>query len=256
MRPKIIHYCWFGPKAIPEKELKCIESWKKFLPEYDFKFWNEKTFDISSNIFASQAYEAGYYAFVSDYVRAKVLFKFGGIYLDTDVEILKGFNELLEGKDNFLGFETKTKIGSAVMSFTPKHNLMKDLLKIYENQFVDKKGQVNTIANVTYLTDLLIKSGLIINGTHQVVSRIDIYPREYFYPKKISYGNFILNKSTVAIHKCSISWMSEREKRRGNNKFWINIMRPLLRNLRSLGVKIMGSENIKTLEVKIRNSLK
>lgn len=92
--PKIIHYCWFGPKPIPELELKCIESWQKFLPEYKLMFWNEETFNIAEHQFAKQAYENKYYAFVSDLVRAHVLFEYGGIYLDTDLEVMPGFEKV------------------------------------------------------------------------------------------------------------------------------------------------------------------
>ena len=108
--PKIIHYCWFGPNPIPELELKCMESWKKYLPDYKLMFWNEESFDIDSNTFAKQAYEAKCFAFVSDYVRTKVLYEYGGLYLDTDVEILTNFNEIIENNKCFLGFETRAKL--------------------------------------------------------------------------------------------------------------------------------------------------
>jgi len=127
--PKIIHYCWFGPKDIPEIELKCMESWKVFFPEFKFMFWNENTFDIREASFVEQAYEAKHYAFVSDYVRTKVLFEYGGIYLDTDVEILQNFDMVLKKEVCVLGFETRSKVGTAVMAFTPKHAILELFLK-------------------------------------------------------------------------------------------------------------------------------
>ncbi len=257
MVPKIIHYCWFGSKNIPEKELNCINSWKKIVPNHELMFWNEDTFDINANIFASQAHKTECYAFVSDYVRTKVLYEYGGIYLDTDVELLTGFDKILVNENCFLGFETRAKLGTAIMRFTPKHPVLEEFMSFYQkNHFKDDKGNINTIANVTILTDILSKSGLITDGTSQSISDIKIFPREYFYPKKISESDFRVTSTTVAIHKCSNSWMTDRERKRGNNKVWINIMRPLLRNVREFGIKTLGAEHIKKIEIKLRNILK
>ena len=255
--PKIIHCCWFGSNEIPEKEHKCMESWKKYFPEHDVKLWNENNFDINENIFAKQAYEANHFAFVSDYVRTKVLYEYGGLYLDTDVEILQNFDSVLSKETCFLGFETRAKIGTAVMGFTPKHDVLKHFLKFYQsNNFRKKNGDINTIANVTILTDVLSKRGLIADGTSQTIDDIEVFQREYFYPKKISDSEFVISLQTIAVHKCSNSWMTERERSRGNNKIWINIMRPLLRFFRNLGLNIFGGEHIRQIEIKIRNILK
>lgn len=255
--PKIIHFCWFGPKEIPEVELKCMESWKKFFPDYKFMFWNEKTFDIKETKFVGQAYEAKHYAFVSDYVRTKVLYEYGGIYLDTDVEILKSFDRVLKKDICFLGFETRAKVGTAVMGFSQQHDVLEKFLKYYsENNFKNENGDVNTIANVTILTDILSKNGLITDGTAQTIKDIEVFPREYFYPKKISDSEFRTSSQTIAVHKCSNSWMTKRERSRGNNKIWINIMRPLLRFFRNFGSNALGPERIQKIEIKIRNILK
>ncbi len=255
--PKIIHYCWFGPKDIPELELKCIESWHKYLPDYKLMFWNEKTFDINESSFVKEAYETKHYAFVSDYVRTKVLCEYGGIYLDTDVEILQSFDVLIKKEICFLGFETRAKVGTAVMGFTPEHDVLKKFLKYYrDNTFKNKNGDVNTIANVTILTDILSKKGLITDGTTQTIDDIDVFQRELFYPKKISKNEFRVSSETVAIHKCSNSWMTDRERVRGGNKLWINIMRPLLRSSRKIGLNILGAERIRKIEIKLRNFLK
>jgi mannosyltransferase OCH1-like enzyme len=257
MIPKIIHYCWVGPNPIPEKELQCINSWKKYLPGYELRFWNEKTFNISSNTFASQAYEHKNYAFVSDYIRTKVLYDHGGVYLDTDVEILSNLDQILAKEHCFLGFETRAKVGTAIMGFTPKHPVLEKFMNFYQsNNFKDDKGNVNTIANVTILTDILSKFGLVANGTAQIVTDIEIYAREYFYPKKIAENEFRVTEQTMAIHKCSNSWMTDKERARGGNKIWINIMRPLLRTFRGLGLKVIGAERIQKIEIKIRNILR
>lgn len=257
MLPKIIHYCWVGPNPIPEKELECIRSWKKYLSEYELMFWDEDTFDVNTNVFATQAYESGNYAFVSDYVRTKVLYEYGGIYLDTDVEILGNLDKILINENCFLGFENRAKLGTAVMGFTPKHPVLEKFMDFYQkNDFKDDNGDVNTIANVTILTDILSKLGLVTDGTSQKVKDIDIYPREYFYPKKISDNEFRVTEQTIAIHKCSNSWMTDRERKRGKNLIWVNVMRPLLRSIRELGLNVIGTERIQKIEIKIRNILK
>jgi hypothetical protein len=255
--PKIIHYCWVGPNPIPEKELECIRSWKKYLPEYELMFWNEKTFDISSNIFSKQAYEAKYYAFVSDYIRTKVLYEYGGIYLDTDVEIIDNLDEILVKGNCFLGFESRSKIGTAMMGFTAKHDVMGKFMNYYmNNDFQDAKSNVNTIANVSIFTDMLTDYGLALDGKANKIKDIDIYPREYFFPKKLSANEFRTTEQTVAIHKFSCSWLSENEMKRGNSKIWRKLIRPQLRLFKNVGIKFLGRQRIQKIEIKIRNILK
>ena len=125
----------------------------------------------------------------------------------------------------FLGFETRSKIGTAVLGFTPQHDVLKIFLKFYQtNNFREKNGDINTIANVTILTDILSKRGLITDGTHQLINDIEVFQREYFYPKKITEREFRISSQTVAVHKCSNSWMTDRERTRGNNKIWIKYL--------------------------------
>lgn len=258
MIPKIIHYCWFGPKPIPELEQQCIASWKKYLPDYELKFWNESTFDLSSApLFARQAYEHKKYAFVSDYVRMKVLYEYGGLYLDTDLEIIKDIQPILQQDVNMLGFETRSHLGTAIMWFVPKNTIIKSALSYYETHpFVDKNGNFDVIANTAILTDVLAPLGLRNDGSYQIIKDIVIYNREFFYPKKISMSDFRCTDETLAIHRCSNSWMTEKQKRRGNNKFWINVIRPILLHLRGLGIVIIGKGRIRSLEVWLRNKLK
>lgn len=254
--PKIIHYCWFGPNPIPELELKCIASWNLSFPNYKFMFWNEKTFNISDNSFAREAYENKHYAFVSDYVRTKVLFDFGGIYLDTDVEVLRSFDKLIKKEVSFIGFETHSQLGTAVMAFSKGHEIMKIFLNSYiNNNFISKNGDLNRIANVTILTDVLSKKGLRLDGSFQEIKDVNVYPREYFYPKKKSDYEFEISSQTISVHKCSNSWMTEKQKKRGKNKIWIKIMRPSLKFFKKSALLIIGPESIKKIEIKIRNIL-
>lgn len=255
--PRVIHYCWFGKGPIPEKERQCIETWKIYFPRYELKMWNEDNFDYGSCPFARQAYENKKYAFVSDYARAKILYEYGGIYLDTDVKILKSFDNLLENAEGVVGFERKAFIGTAVIACQPHDPCMKELLAYYEtHEFIQKDGSFDNIANVSVLTDIMKEQGLVLGGERQTIQGYEVYNREYFYPKKMSDTEFRVTDETVAIHMCSNSWMTERERKRGNNKIWIEIVRPFLRMCRGIGIKIVGKENVRKIEIKLRNMLK
>lgn len=254
---KIIHYCWFGRGPMPEKEKSCVESWKKFFPGYQFMLWNEDTFSFQDCTFAVQAYQSKKYAFVSDYARAKVLYEYGGLYLDTDVKVLKNFRNLLEQYEGIIGFERKAFIGTALIACQPHDPCILKLLEYYEtHEFVQKDGSFDNIANVSILTDIMKEEGLVLGGDRQSLSGFEVFNREYFYPKKLSETEFRITEETVAVHMCSNSWLSERERKRGNNKVWIEFVRPILRKLRTLGIKIFGKEKIRSLEIKIRNKMR
>lgn len=254
--PKIVHYCWFGGGEIPPKEKNCIETWKLFFPEYEFRLWNEENFDVNECSFSRQAYEHKKYAFVSDFARAKVLYEYGGIYLDTDVKILKAFPESTM-KNGYMGFERRAFLGTAVLASVAENDSIKELLNYYEtHDFVQKDGSFDNIANVSILTDIMKEKGLILGGERQQVDGFDIFNREIFYPKKLSDTEFKVTEETCAIHMCSNSWLSERERKRGNNKIWIEVVRPMLRAFRSFGIKIVGKERIRKLEIKVRNKLR
>lgn len=254
---KIIHYCWFGNGEIPQKEKNCIESWKVYFPDYEFQLWNEENFNYQDCNFAKQAYENKKYAFVSDYARAKILYEYGGLYLDTDVKVLKDFRKLLENFDAVAGFERKAFVGTAVIGCQKHDKIIKKLLKYYEtHDFVQADGSFDNIANVSILTDILKDNGLILGGAEQQVDGYHIYNRELFYPKKMNETDFQVTENTVAIHMCSNSWLSERERKRGNNKFWIEVVRPILRQLRAIGIKCVGKERIRKIEIKIRNMIR
>jgi mannosyltransferase OCH1-like enzyme len=255
--PKIIHYCWFGPKPIPELELKCMKSWKKFLSDYKLMFWNEKTFDIDKCPFVKQAYDKNYFAFVSDFVRAHVLNQYGGVYLDTDLEILSNFTDLFDGKDVVLGFENKSFVGTAIMASVPQHKIFNEFVNYYNNlSFVNDKGDVQITANPSILASILKRCEVNLNGEEQFIDGIKIYKRELFFPKKIKSNEFKITDETVTIHHFEGSWLTNRQKRRGENIIWIEVCRPILRNCKDLLLKITGQQKTKEIENKIRNWLK
>ena len=256
MIPKVIHYCWFGNGPMPEKEQKCIESWKKFFPDYEIKRWDESNFNYSTCRFAAQAYEKKKYAFVSDYARAKILYEQGGLYLDTDVEILKPFPHMIDGR-GYMGFERRHFLGTAVMAAEKGNECIKKLLDYYEkHDFLMRDGSMDNIANVSVLTDIMREYGVELGGARQTVAGFEIFNREYFYPKKLDEDEFRITSATCAIHKCSNSWMSERERKRGNSKLWINVGRPIFRTTRNALVKILGKERARKIEVKTRNKMR
>lgn len=254
--PKVIHYCWFGKGEIPDKEKRCIETWRKFFPDYEIKRWDETNFDVEKCIFAKQAYENKKYAFVSDYARAKILHEQGGLYFDTDVEVTHHFPDM-NAENGFVGFERRHFVGTAVIACVPNNETMKKLCDYYEtHNFLQEDGTFENIANVSILTDILKEEGLQLGGERQIVAGFEVFNREFFYPKKLSEDEFRITGETCAIHRCSNSWMSERERKRGNNKLWIEVARPTLRTLRKVGIKIAGKERIRKIEIKLRDKMK
>lgn len=254
--PKIIHYCWFGEKSIPDLEKRCIESWAKVLPDYQIMFWNEQTFDISSVPYVSQAYEHKKFAFVSDYVRIHALYTIGGIYLDTDVEVLKPFEKYLDN-DAFVGFENKTSVGTGIIGSSMNSKVMAEMLDYYHtHEFSDEKGNIDVTTNVQILMDILIKRGFEKENKEQKLDGIGIYERDVFCPKKLEDGAFRSSNRTVTLHYFSGSWLTERERKRGNNIVWREVIRPLLKRIRSELKKSIGEKRAKKIEILIRNKMK
>lgn len=156
-----------------------------------------------------------------------------------------------------MGFERKAFIGTALIACQPHDPCIEELLKYYEtHDFVQKDGSFDNIANVSIITDNMKSKGLVLGGERQSIPGFEVFNREYFYPKKLSETDFRVTDETVAVHMCSNSWLSERERKRGSNKVWIEVIRPTLRGLRTLGIKILGKEKIRSLEIKLRNKLR
>lgn len=254
--PKIIHYCWFGPNSMPENEVKYIEEWKQKLPDYEFMFWTEEKFDIESVPYVRQAYEAKKYAFVADYVRLFALNQYGGIYLDTDVELLKDFTPFLEDMA-FLGFENRTMVGTGVIGTVKANDVFVRMAEYYEkHDFKDEKGIMDTTTNVKILNKLLIDKGLCPQNSEQNIGGIHIYERSVFSPKKINETDFDITENSVSIHHFDASWLTERERRRGNSLVWRNFFRPVLRKMRSLLEKAIGEKRTKVFEARLRDKMR
>lgn len=223
--PRIIHYCWFGRSEKPAKVKKCIASWKKHLKGYQLMEWNETTFDIDSNNYVKQAYEAKKYAFVSDYVRLHALNNFGGIYMDTDVEALKSLDRFLI-HDSFWGFEDEEHIATSTMGATKGHLLIKEFLDHYtDKDFMRPDGSYEMTTNVAVLTKICLKHGLVPNGKLQELQGgIVVYPRTYFSPYDyINCESFITNDS-YTIHHFEKSWLPLHVRIKSKLKWAISVL--------------------------------
>lgn len=207
--PKIIHYCWFGKNKKPKIVTRCIESWKNILSDYQIIEWNEDTFDISSNEFVKQAYDKGMYAFVSDYVRVLALYNYGGIYLDTDVEVLKEFSLDLLRNDSFWGFEEKNFIATSTIGAKEGNEFIKELLNSYNTKnFIKDDGAIDTLTNVAIVSQMVKKIGIKLDGTLQSVEGIaTFYPQEYFSPYDYINCYSKQTEETYTIHHYYKSWL-------------------------------------------------
>ena len=212
--PKKIHYCWFGGKPLPESAEKCINSWKKYCPDYEIIRWDESSYDIKKSKFALEAYKAEKWAFVSDYVRLDVIYEYGGIYLDTDVEILKNWDPLLQ-HDAFMGFEGTTHINLGLgFGATRGNKFIHDMLKIYQKiDFNSFKNRLNEITSPMLISSFLDEKGLIRNGEGQVINGLVLYPQDYFSPKSPITRFLNITKNTFSIHHYDATWVEEKERR-------------------------------------------
>lgn len=211
---KTIHYCWFGKNEKDKKSLDCIESWRRFCPNYEIMEWNEGNFDITSNIFVKEAYEKGKWAFVTDYVRLYVLYKYGGIYMDTDVELIKNIDCFLDN-EAFSGFENNNLIPTGLMASKKGNEWIKHLLDYYEHRhFVNEDGTLNTSPNTGIITTITaeIYDVKMNNSYQQVQGVLTIYPSEYFCPKSHETGLINITNNTYCIHHFNASWLSAKEK--------------------------------------------
>ena len=213
MIPKIIHYCWFGKGELSELARKCIESWKQVLPEYEIKEWNEDNFNLDAFQYAREAYANRKFAFVSDVVRLYALYTEGGIYMDTDVEVLKPFGPFLHHKA-FSGYETVKMISTGIIGSEKGGQWVKRNLDYYNDKhFVNDDGSFNIVTNVTTITNYMKSMGLNQDNSYQdFPGLITIYPKDFFSPKSQDDGKIELTDNTVTIHHYAQSWESKTHR--------------------------------------------
>jgi mannosyltransferase OCH1-like enzyme len=209
MIPKIIHYCWFGGAKHPKLMKKCIRSWQRILPDYELRIWTEDTFDIDTSVrYVQEAYREKKYAFVSDYVRLYALYNYGGVYLDTDVEVLKDFSPLLKTETIF-GFEDVGKISTAFIAVEPRAEWIKELLDVYAHRnFILPDGRIDQTTNVEFISKYLANKNIDMQKGFVENKSIIIYPIEYFSPKSWSSGRYEITQDTYTIHYFAGTWHS------------------------------------------------
>ena len=207
MIPKKIHYCWFGKSPLPDNAKKCIESWKKYCPDYEIIEWNEDNYDLNKNEYTKYTYKNKKYAFLTDYVRLDIIYNEGGIYLDTDVELLKPLDDLLDS-NGYIGMEQVGTVNTGQgFGAIKHHSFVKKNKEFYENNdFLDSNGNFKRIICVKVTTDILKEKGLKSINEKQKICDMDIYPVEYFCPLVLGTKKLKITNSTYSIHHFNASW--------------------------------------------------
>lgn len=225
MIPKIIHYCWFGGKEKPEEVLRMIASWKKHCPDYEIREWNETNFDIHLNRYTEEAYRQQKWAFVSDVARLWALVHHGGIYMDTDVEVVRSLDGLL-ANPAFIGFEGTRWIGTNLIGTEPHNPFLTDFLKDYDQRrFIREDGSLDQTTNVEEITRRLTEIGLVLNGREQQVNGFTVYPTDYFSPYDYINGKLRATRHTHSIHWFSQSWIPRSKWRNKLSHWWHRLCR-------------------------------
>lgn len=227
--PKVVHYCWFGNNEKPDNIKAYIETWKQHMPEYTFMEWNEEKFDIKNAIpYVQQAYEAKKYAFVSDYVRIQALYQYGGIYFDTDIEVEKPFDELLEDKSMVLGFESERSLLTAFIAVEKENNYIKEFLDSYEKRtFFKEDGTYDMTTINEKFSELMERIGVNLdrNEYQELPGDIVVYPIEYFCGFDVINWHEAITEHTYTVHYMNSSWVSGAQ---GMKRKVIHTMQALL----------------------------
>ena len=215
MIPKKIHYFWVGGNPMPEKNKACVTSWKKFCPDYEIIEWNESNYDFSVCAYMAQAYESRLWGFVPDYARLDIIYREGGIYLDTDVELLKSLDSLLSCKA-FFGFENPSSVAPGLgFGAEPGNEILKQMRDSYHSfSFYKEDGTPNLIPSPVYATKILTSYGLKPNGKRQSVHGIELFPAEYFAPLCYTDGRLKVTENTFSVHWYQASWHTPKQKKR------------------------------------------
>ena len=238
MIPKTIHFCWFGGKAIPKEYEKYIDSWRRFLPDYEIKRWDETNYDVNCIPFSAEAYSVGKYAYVSDYARLRILYEHGGVYFDTDVEVIKPIDDILDAGP-FMAFEKNTNakvdemlnvaigLGFAV---EPGNPIIREILDFYESHhYIYPDGHMEQITIVKIVTDILKSHGLTRSDRPSTVEGITVYPWDYFCPVEFMSSKLEITENTRTIHHYSASWMTWTDKLKMKKGYYANKVRKFLR---------------------------
>lgn len=227
MIPKIIHYCWFGRNPKPKLMQRCIKSWEKYCPDYKLIEWTEDNFDIEhAPQYVRDAYREKKWAFIADYARLAALSEIGGIYLDTDVELIDSLDQFLNC-DGFTGTEDGWYVSAGVMGCVKGHSVINQFKETYNNiSFYNSDGSLNTTTIVVMMTDFFVNKGYVHEDVTQVIGGFTIFASPYFYPLSVVDGVMRKTKDTVAIHWFAGSWVPEERKRKQKKRRFKNRIKP------------------------------
>ena len=246
MIPKTIHYCWFGGSPLPPLAVKCIDSWRTYLPDYEIRRWDESSFDVNALPYTRDAYQAGKYAFVSDYARFRILYEQGGLYFDTDVEVIRPLDDILE-KGPFMAFELDGEDRMAVnpglgLAAEPGMELYREILERYESMsFFAPDGTRNPYTMIPMVTELLEREGLTGRGGIEEAAGVRVYPSSWFNPFDDATGRLKKTADTRAIHWYAKSWCPPEPR---GTKFLKRMVR-----------RILGTGTVSALGDKLKKSL-
>ena len=255
--PKVIHYCWFGRNPKPKLAEKCINSWKKKCPDYQIIEWNEDNFDFSQNLYCKQAYENKMWAFVTDYARLWILYNYGGIYFDTDVEMIKNIDKFLDDKC-FMCVEKSiycNKVNTGVgLGAEPQNSVIKALMKSYDNIPFIVNGEFDKTTCTVRNTEILKTFGFVEEDKTQVFDDFTVYSSDYFSPIEMENGFEKRTKNTHTIHHYSLSW-TPKENQIARKKSLRKLRRKdILYNIKvfpnTVLLKIFGEKNYKKIKDK------
>ena len=209
--PKTIHYCWFGCGQKSKRMQKCFASWKKFCPDFKIIEWNENNFDLTQSPYLLSRYERKQWAFLSDYARLLIIEENGGLYLDTDVEVVRPLDELLQF-DAFFGFERNEYINTGQgFGAVAGHPAVRAMASVYETLVPEPFGNYPIVACPAFNTQALVPHGLKRDGSRQTVLGAEILPQEYLCPYNDETGKLSLTKHTYSVHWYGKSWFRKRD---------------------------------------------
>lgn len=207
MIPKIIHYCWFGRGEMPQLAKDCIDSWHIFMPDWEYKLWNEDSFDVNTNAYTKEAYEAKKYAFVTDYVRLYALYTEGGVYMDTDVEVLKPYDDLLSLR-GFTGYEGSKYMPpvTGTMASEAGNKWVAEQLNAYDTaHFIKVDGSFDLTTNTTRISKIMRAGGFVQDGQRSIYKDMTIFPTDFFCPRQTT-GEYLLTENTYCDHHFMGTW--------------------------------------------------
>ena len=212
MIPSKIHYCWFGRRPLPRTVLEYMQSWRKFFPDCEIKEWNEENFDVNLFEYTKEAYFAKKYAFVSDVARLWALVHEGGVYLDTDVRVLRPLDDVLWNQKAFVGFEHDVFVGTGVIASEPGLPFFKEFLSEYKTIHFFKKLNYDEMTNVHRITSFFVNRGLIQNNLKQKVGNVLVCPQVFFCNKDWASGRYYNDQESFMIHDFQSSWCDNSKK--------------------------------------------